>query len=99
MTRHGKLLTSTGGLIILPEEEFNKVRCKPRPVRSSRAGDAPTANPSTSVASTSKETSGEIAVKSKPEPKTKGSKVKVDPDGTSLFQNQSIDTHIKKIFQ
>ena len=34
MTRHGKLLTSTGGLIILPEEEFNKVRCKPRPVRS-----------------------------------------------------------------
>lgn len=25
MTRHGKLLTSTGGLIILPEDEFNKV--------------------------------------------------------------------------
>lgn len=38
MTRHGKLLTSTGGLIILPEEEFNKVRCKPRPVRATGGG-------------------------------------------------------------
>ncbi|EFX89241.1 hypothetical protein DAPPUDRAFT_232930 [Daphnia pulex] len=99
MTRHGKLLTSTGGLIILPEEEFNKVRCKPRPVRSSRAGDAPTANPSTSVASTSKETSGEIAVKSKPEPKTKGSKVKADPDGTGNFEQQRQEDLIRLLYQ
>ena len=99
MTRHGKLLTSTGGLIILPEEEFNKVRCKPRPVRSSRAGDAPTANSSTAVASSSKETSGEVAVKSKPEPKAKGSKAKVDPDGSGNFEQQRQEDLIRLLYQ
>lgn len=99
MTRHGKLLTSTGGLIILPEEEFNKVRCKPRPVRSSRSGDAPAGIPSTSGASTSKETSGEAIVKTRAEPKAKSSKTKADPDGSGNFEQQRQEDLIRLLYQ
>ena len=97
MTRHGKLLTSTGGLIILPEEEFNKVRCKPRPVRSSRSGDAAVAT--TPVASSSKTTSGDVAVKSSAEPKAKGSKAKAEADASGNFEQQRQEDLIRLLYQ
>ena len=97
MTRHGKLLTSTGGLIILPEEEFNKVRCKPRPVRSSRSGDAAVAT--TPVASSSKTNSGDVAVKSSAEPKAKGSKAKAEADASGNFEQQRQEDLIRLLYQ
>lgn len=99
MTRHGKLLTSTGGLIILPEEEFNKVRCKPRPVRSSRSGDATAGISSAPVASSSKVASGEANIKSPTETKAKSSKVKADPDGSGNFEQQRQEDLIRLLYQ
>lgn len=99
MTRHGKLLTSTGGLIILPEEEFNKVRCKPRPVRSKTAGDAAAGTSNAPIASSSKVNSGEASVKAVSESKTKGSKTKSDPDGSGNFEQQRQEDLIRLLYQ
>lgn len=98
MTRHGKLLTSTGGLIILPEEEFNKVRCKPRPVRSGRSSDTNTVS-GTSVSSPSKAVGGETSVKSTVEGKTKSTKIKSDPDGSGNFEQQRQEDLIRLLYQ
>lgn len=39
-TRHGKVLTTSGGLIVLSEEEFKSVRTSPRSIDSSNKGTA-----------------------------------------------------------
>jgi len=101
MTRHGKLLTSTGGLIILPEEEFNKVRCKPRPVRG-RATDA-VATGSVSSASTSKVVKAVAASDSAIVTETKNSKsstrAKVDADSSENFEQQRQEDLIRLLYQ
>ena len=109
MTRHGKLLTSTGGLIILPEEEFNKVRCKPRPMRSGRPVDAAAAS-ATAVSKSYKEASASGSTSSATatpnKSSTKSSKNKAaaaatgtDPDGTGNFEQQRQEDLIRLLYQ
>jgi len=113
MTRHGKLLTSTGGLIILPEEEFNKVRCKPRPMRSGRPVDAAAAS-ATAVsknykeASASGSTSSATATPNKSSTKSSKNKAAAaaaaaatgtDPDGSGNFEQQRQEDLIRLLYQ
>lgn len=96
MTRHGKLLTSTGGLIILPEEEFNKVRCKPRPVRASRTGDAVASISEPATPSSSKENSAAKVT----EGKARVAKGKMaDVDGSGNFEQQRQEDLIRLLYQ
>lgn len=95
MTRHGKLLTSTGGLIILPEEEFLKVRCKPRPIRASRSGEVVSGIAEEATPSSSKEN----AV-NKQEGKPKIIKGKTaDADGSGNFEQQRQEDLIRLLYQ
>lgn len=96
MTRHGKLLTSTGGLIILPEEEFLKVRCKPRPIRASRSGEVVSGVAEAATPSSSKENAA-----GKQEAKSKTVKVKAaaDADGSGNFEQQRQEDLIRLLYQ
>ena len=105
MTRHGKLLTSTGGLIILPEEEFNKVRCKPRPMRA-RTGDSAGAGDVGDEASgpsrvLRESPSGAALVEGVGVGKTKASKAAkvADVDGSGNFEQQRQEDLIRLLYQ
>jgi len=102
MTRHGKLLTSNGGLIILPEEEFNKVRCKPRPVRGRAADAVATGSVSSAVAS---KVATEVAasdsamvVETKNSTKS-GARPKVEVDSSGNFEQQRQEDLIRLLYQ
>lgn len=114
MTRHGKLLTSTGGLIILPEEEFNKVRCKPRPIRAGSARNSQDGIAGAGadeddedvaiaqVASTSKTVSANKAVGKTGERKTRGTKTnkaQAEADGSGNFEQQRQEDLIRLLYQ
>jgi hypothetical protein len=106
MTRHGKLLTSTGGLIILPEEEFNKVKCKPRPVRSGARSSIEGAHfvdddDDLPVASSSKLAKEGPASTGKTTRSTKASKTaQADAaDGSGNFEQQRQEDLIRLLYQ
>jgi len=105
MTRHGKLLTSTGGLIILPEEEFNKVRCKPRPVRGRTTDVAgsvasPTVSKVTKDSAASTSTAATIVKSEAKNAKNpRNGKVEVTVDSSGNFEQQRQEDLIRLLYQ
>ena len=108
MTRHGKLLTSTGGLIILPEDEFNKVRCKPRPVRAGArssgegasfvADDDDDEMPVASSSKLAKETQMTTAKSTRSAKALKAAQVEA-ADGSGNFEQQRQEDLIRLLYQ
>ena len=97
MTRHGKLLTSTGGLIILPEDEFNKVRCKPRPMRARSSDDSSAAAAASHISTVvvggggvdgADKASSSGGSNDAPVAKAKGAANKEAADGSGNFEQQ-----------
>lgn len=101
MTRHGKLLTSTGGLIILPEEEFNKVRCKPRPVRGRAADAVATGSVSSSTASkVAKEvTASDSTIATEAKNSKTSTRANIDTDNSGNFEQQRQEDLIRLLYQ